>query len=254
MLGNKKSKIRFFIFLTGLFLFLNSCGLDTFVVVEPPYSIGVGPNVDTEDYSYKFFQFDTNCDLSGYPDDFVFLGTNVYYKIYTNSNDLIAQTSALNALSEDFETSANVASKLIYDNEYLYQPLQVMNYPKQAALVPATDIVNQNVYIRLTDYQDIPNLESRITLSGKPLYNSSTRTIPVRNVGNYTFNFGRTGDFDKVPEIGDVDVCGSSVPSDGIWYVALYAVAFGRKVTFEEDYSNIVYLGAIAINANSPDN
>ena len=83
MLGNKKSKIRFFIFLTGLFLFLNSCGLDTFVVVEPPYSIGVGPNVDTEDYSYKFFQFDTNCDLSGYPDDFVFLGTNVYYKIYT---------------------------------------------------------------------------------------------------------------------------------------------------------------------------
>ena len=81
MLGNKKSKIRFFIFLTGLFLFLNSCGLDTFVVVEPPYSIGVGPNVDTKDYSYKFFQFDTNCDLSGYPDDFVFLGTNVYYKI-----------------------------------------------------------------------------------------------------------------------------------------------------------------------------
>ena len=64
MLGNKKSKIRFFIFLTGLFLFLNSCGLDTFVVVEPPYSIGVGPNVDTEDYSYKNFQFSTNCKLS----------------------------------------------------------------------------------------------------------------------------------------------------------------------------------------------
>ena len=46
-----------------------------------------------------------------------------------------------------------------------------MNYPIHAALVPATDIVNQDVYIRLTDYQDIPNFESIITLSGKPLYN-----------------------------------------------------------------------------------
>lgn len=252
MLGNKKSKIRFFIFLTGLFLFLNSCGLDTFVVVEPPYSIGVGPNVDTKDYSYKFFQFDTNCDLSGYPDDFVFLGTNVYYKIYSNSNDVIAQTSTLNALAEDFETSANAASKLIHT--YSYQPLQIKNYPIEAALIPFNTIPRELVYIRLTDYQDIPNFESRITLSGKPLYNSLVRTIPVRNVGNFTFNFGRTGEFDKVPEIGDADVYGSSVPSDGVWYVALYAVALGRNVTFEQQYSNIVYLGAIAIDANSPDN
>ena len=252
MLGNKKSKIRFFIFLTGLFLFLNSCGLDTFVVVEPPYSIGVGPNVDTEDYSYKNFQFSTNCKLSNYPSNFVFLGTNVYYKIYTNENSLDSQVNELNDRSNDFETSATASSLLI--NTYSYQPLQVMNYPIQAALVPATDIVNQDVYIRLTDYQDIPNFESRITLSGKPLYNSLTRTIPVRNVGNYTFNFGRTGDFDKVPEIGDADVYGSSVPSDGVWYVALYAVALGRNVTFEQQYSNIVYLGAIAIDANSPDN
>ena len=151
MLGNKKSKIRFFIFLTGLFLFLNSCGLDTFIVVEPPYSIGVGPNVDTEDYSYKNFQFSTNYKLSNYPSNFAFLATNVYYKIYTNKNSLDSQVDELNDRSNDFETSATASSLLI--NTYSYQPLQVMNYPIQAALVPATDIVNQDVYIRLTDYQ-----------------------------------------------------------------------------------------------------
>lgn len=251
MLGNKKSKIRFFVFLTGLFLFLNSCGLDTFVVVDAPTQVGNMPNVDTTDFSLKYFQFTTNNDLSHYPTDFHFLGTNVYYKIYTNSSDLRNHTSVLNSLAEDEETSANAPTRLI--EGYSYQQLK-SNLETSSVLVPVSDIQHQDVVIRLTSYQNDPNFAAKITVDDYPLALSTSKTVPLRYMDGLSFNFGRTGEIDKVPQIGDADVYGSSPPSDGIWYVALYAVGLGNSVTFEQQYSNIVYLGAIAIDANSPDN
>ena len=248
MLAKKRSFIRLIVFLTGLFLFLNSCGLDTYVVVDAPLDPGFKPNTDSL-YTNMYFEFETNSNSSHYPSDFVFLGTNVYYKIYSNISELQKHTSDLNNWSNNFETSVKARVELI--DTYTYQPLQIKNYPIESALVPANDVTHQLVYIRLTDYYNIP---SEVTLDGSPLYGSLNTTIPVRNVGDYTFNFGRTGTFDKKPQIGDADVWGTSAPSDGIWYVAMYAVAFGRTVTFEQQYSNIVYLGAVSINSNVENN
>ena len=106
----------------------------------------------------------------------------------------------------------------------------------------------------------MPEYSARVLVDGQYINGSAANSIPVRYEDDLSFNFGRDASNDKIPVPynsstgeGDLDVTGP-VPSDGIWYVAMFAVGVGRDVTYTMQYSNILFLGSVAISSNTPDN
>lgn len=231
-----------FILCVCLFLFNTSCGLDTFYIIDAPDTTKHIPSNGDTDYSSRYFQFYTkaNNDIEG----FVFLGTEVYYKIYDSSSRLLNERETLIAISQDLEKNAGAAEKLI--NDYKYVPLKVTGH-NESPLIPASDS-DQIVYIRLSDYQNIDSFASKIKIDNVEIGK------PIRNIENkpYTFNFGRKGEYDVKPVSGDVD-CSISTSSKK-YYVCLFAVGVGRDATFANYYSNILYLGDVTIDSESFDN
>lgn len=259
-------------FLTNLVFFiiplfvLTSCGLDTYVIIDSPTTVINPPIYTTEDFTNECFEFWTNdSGASSYPSDFKYLGTQVYYKIYGSSSTLNSEVSFLQNLSNDSENSTKAPDKLLNPTSsggYGYQPLQATNVENNSVLIPYVEgKLSQKVYIRLTDYQNQDDFSARILVDGKYLNGFSKKSVPVRYENDLSFNFGRDGENDKKPipyssstGSGDLDVNASSIPSNGVWYVAMFAVGIGRDVNYSMQYSNILYLGSVAIDSNSVDN
>lgn len=255
-MGKLKCFLSNFVFFVIPLFFLTSCGLDTYIVVNSPTIVINPPSYTTEDYNNECFEFWTNDSSIYYPSDFKYLGTQVYYKIYGSSSTLDSEVSYLQNLAND-SNSASAPYMLLYPTSsggYGYKALQSTNVSDSSVLIPYVDgKLMQNVYIRLTDYQNLEEFSARILVDGKFLGGSSVKTVPVRFENDLSFNFGRTGENDEKPVEGDLDVKGP-VPSDGVWYVAMFAVGVGRDVTYTMQYSNILYLGSVAIDSNSVDN
>lgn len=256
-MGKLKCLLSNFVFFVIPLIFLTSCGLDTYIVVDSPTIVINPPSYTTEDFNNECFNFLTKDSSIYYPSDFKYLGTQVYYKIYGSSSTLDSEVSYLQNLANDSENSARAPDMLLNPTSsggYGYQALQSTNDSDSSVLIPYVDgKLTQNVYIRLTDYQNLEEFSARILVDGKFLGGSSVKTVPVRFENDLSFNFGRTGENDEKPVEGDLDVKGP-VPSDGVWYVAMFAVGVGRDVTYTPQYSNILYLGSVAIDSNSVDN
>lgn len=251
----------FSLFLTGCFFLTTSCGLDMVYYISSPETVYHRPEYSSN-FEERYFEFSTN-EINDFS-DFVFLGTYVYYKIYSryddpsSSSDLMSERDTLYSLSvSDNTTSA--ATKMI--DTYKYQPLQCYDDTVKGpvpCLIPADGTGDRKrVTIRLTDYQDISEYKARVTYKAKG-EEIEIGSYPIRNNAFTTFNFGRTGDKDKKPEKGaseeDVSYTDFEPRADNTFYVALYAVAVGRDMYYTQYYSNILYLGCVPINANEKDN
>lgn len=243
----------FVFFVVGcLFLFNLSCGLDVYEVIPAPTSVIHPLDYENEDPAEKYFNFWTNekFQLS----NFTFLGTDVYYKIYNNYSTMLSDRATLQSLA-DSTTSTNSASTM--RQSLSYQPL-LYKGETSAVLIPA-ESANRQVYIRLSNYQDEPAYSARIFIGDKDNEAEAKAVgVPVRNTGGgtvCTFDFGRTGDNDLEPVNGDIDVKASSTASEeGKWYVQLFAVGVARDNSFSTEYSNVLYIGAVTIDANQEDN
>ncbi len=252
---NKKAyqTIKNRLFLIGvvcLSFFVFGCGLDVYTVIPSPFSTNNVP-VYTTEYDYRYFSFFTN--EKGFDNDgsVKFQGTEIYYKIYSNYSNMVSQTEKLQSLASSDDTSSSASSTLI--TTYGYKALKAQNYT-DSPLIPYKG-ENQSVYIRLTDYLDIEDYSARILVNGSSLLESASRTIPIRNVSDgTTFNFGRSGTLDVVPKSGDDDVNYTSMSDGNKWYIAMFAVAVGMDYLYTPYYSNILYLGAVTIDADSQNN
>lgn len=240
-----KESILFFSFLYAFFCFL-SCGLDTFYVIEHPYSPTHIPlfttTTSTNDYENKYFEFVTN---EANSENSIMKGTNVYYKIYESYSTMSSHVNAIQTLLDSTTSSASASERLI--DSYGYNPL---SYEGQTdnMLIPKTG-QNRKIYIRLTDYFTIYNSTIKI---GEQEKGSPLRQLSDNN--KYTFNFGRDGDFDKEPSSSDNDTNCSSSTSNKIWYVAMYAIGEGLDEYFQKNYSEPVYLGNIVIDSSTENN
>ncbi|MCR4743430.1 MAG: hypothetical protein K5866_11250 [Treponema sp.] len=245
-----------FILLLGLFLLTNlSCGLEVYILMPEPIStITQKPDYsNTDDTGEKYFEFVTNESADEYESlgDFKFRGTEIYYRIYGSTSTLDTQVNTLVSYATDSTKSASSYDKLI---SYGYKALASSNYDDEPLIKASSDSTDQRVYIRLTDYYNQSEYSARITVDGDYLGGSSSVTVPLRNGSDgYTFNFGRSGTYDKAPLSGDSDVSYSS-SANGNWYVAMFAVGLGRDTTFTSYHSNIEYLGSVYINANEENN
>lgn len=245
---NRSKFIKFFCFSICLFF---SCGLDVITYLYPPTVYLHRPEIfngiqDIESQN-RYFQFETNeSENSSIPE---FLGTSIYYKIYNNYFTMVSERTYLENLSNDDDSGEKPQEELIKKYCLLNNKEPLISNSKK----------NKDILIRLTDYQ-VTNYQEAVKqgqernaariMIGKEFY-----SLPVRVDGKSTFNFGRDGENDLIPQDGDIDVKYDSTPTEeGIWYVCMFAVGVGTEVTLNPVYSNILYLGTVAIDANSYDN
>ena len=231
--------------LTGyLILFNTACGLDTFYVIDAPYHVYHAPEYDELEYTptENYFEFETE---DHEYDGVKFIGTEVYYKIYKSSSELDRAVNVLCDTANNEETSYNSSTKLI--DTYKYLPLLAEGYTGENILLPKSGS-NQKVYIRLSDIDGI--YLAKITVDGQNIHGATDLVKPVRNITNhYSFNFKELPS-DQLPQEDstsnpDYNYSGSS---DGEYlYVAMFAVAVAQDNTYARIYSNILYLGSVAI-------
>ena len=245
------------------FFFLSSCGLDVYYVMPSPVDYQVYQHqaqYSNTDFAENYFLFNT------YESDFdnegglQFQGTEVYYKIYSNSSTMLSQVEALQSLASNDSSSTTAINRMT--TTYSFQPLKALSYSENT-LIPYTG-TNRSIKIRLTDYLDMDDFSSKIIIYKEIVPENDNENLeekiekilqPVRNVSERsTFNFGRTGVSDKVPKSEDEDVNYTSMSDGNKWYVAMFSVAVGMDILLTPYYSNILYLGSVTIDADSKDN
>lgn len=228
-------------FLTGCFVFFNSCGLDTFYVIESPTDIIHEPSYNSS-YDECYFSFRTK--ESSQSGGFSFDGTNVYYRIYDSLSKMQSSVSSLQNLAlNSSDTAASSLIKTAASGGYGYRPLRSSD--ESSSILIENSGSDKQVSIRLTNYQD-GDYKAYIRIgtadAGKPLRESG-----------YSFDFGRNGSNDRMPVSGDADYSSSS-SADNDKYVAMFAFAVGHDSAYSNYYSNILYLGSVKIDSSLPDN
>ena len=226
-------------------LFTLSCGLETFYSILPPklspnYSI---PTVDRNDVLSQTFQFETQEELKE-GQAFTFMGTEIYYKIYSNQDHMRSEVDALNSSIAESEKNFNsyAADKLIQKDGYGYGYSQLCILDSGRAvpvLIPRKSTFT--VSFRLTN-SDLDKYKKFIT------YGSFTSEQPVRITGQ-PFDFTKSYKPNVIDPNIDKDVYKESQEYKGNdWYVPFFAVSKGRDTTYTNYYSNVLYLGAVKID------
>ena len=194
-----------------------SCGVSGGSSAASPSS-SHSPSCD--DTTQNYFSFTTDA-ASNYAEN-AFLGTAVYYKIYTSTSDIINHYNTIAAET----TGAGGKSKLDSSG---YQLLNGAEHIIEKS--PAS----QTVEIRLFD-------ETAYT-KGIKINGTDSGIVPLRflsslSLGTRTFQFSST----VHPESNDGDFDGT-VTSTGPWYVAAYAVSVVTSNGSDREYSKPKYLG-----------
>lgn len=231
---------RVFSLLTASLCFF-SCGLDTEDFVETPESVHT-VNYTNADPTQQYFSFVTTEHYSD--SEFVFEGTEVYYKIYSNASSMVRVEQNIDTLSETQQATSLIDS-------YGYKTLKLSSGDTPTPLITATGH-NRHVYIRLTDLISSSNSDyiASICVTSSAISKCDTSAIlgyPRRFVNyRYGFNFTQNSDNPR-PSSSDNDFSGSS--SASTYYVDVYAVAVGRNSSSStRSYSKVLRLGSLSIN------
>lgn len=247
-------------------LLLEACGLDTFYYLDPPITDGHTSYYDTESIR-RYFSFVTNEESSlGDNDQYfsssselVFLGTEVYYKIYNNHSTMLSVENAIDSLNSSSSNYAAAAESLIESRGY--KPLKFSSGSFVPLVEAGSSPNNRHVYIRLSDLSKsntVVDFQQGICISNQPmtkydpskaLMHNGQPVMPRRYINsNYGFNFGQD-DNNPLPRNGDADVNYSGSASEsGSWYVDMYAVSVGRDTSYSTSYSKVLFLGAVKIS------
>ena len=242
-------KSFFLCLLAVCLVFFNvSCGLDVIsVVLDDPVSVTSSPNKDStlEGCIFEFStrKLDNSNDMGkGY----------VYYNIYNKSSIENSEVNSLTTIANDSVRKFESAHSLI--NTYGYKELHFSNDTGASSDVFTLDNQNQNeIRIRLSNYGD----EAGSKFSAYIKIGDAIKGVPVRLNGS-SFDFGRAGSNDKVPETTDDDARkfeeSQSDEEKGLYYVALFYVFMMYDDFYTPVYSPIHYLGTVTINATDVNN
>lgn len=258
------SKIFFssFLLVASPWIFF-ACGLDSYYVMDRSPSAVRVPVYTEDDQAGRYFDFYAAYNSNVGNEEFRFLGTRVYYKIYTSASSMNSNHNSIEAVNDSTNYSAAAERMLNYG----YQELNT-NEGSVTPLVPSGQD-GARVRIRLTNYYEGITSEdswwssaARIEIIPSQSEGATVKYVPRRSIGqSYSFDFGRYGKSEysnsginyDAPASGDEDFSGGS-PSGGKYYVDMYAVAVGRDTTFTTYYSNVEYLGSVTIDATSENN
>jgi len=246
----------------GSGVFFASCGLDTVLTVEPPIITHNKINYESIEYATYYCGFKTRESENQTLEGGDFIGTEVFYRIYSNVSDLNSHVSAIESLNTNSNGEA-AAQKLI---SLGYQTLGI--YPKNddSTFVGYNSGNDTDVYFRLKSYknrssdlpEDLYTMIACIKVGNNYSVSGSEYKVPCRT-GVGSSNSWRSFDFfddeqtrleqNVKPEQGDIDFQYSSSPtSDKEYYVQLYAVSVAlNQQTVSNAYSLVLDLGSIPI-------
>ena len=247
-------KLIILLFLLIGVVFSSGCGLEEYYILRAPITATHIPTISSQ-YDERFFEFKTNDYdnkeyLASAKQNFIYLGTAVYYRIYNNTSTMSSKIATITALNTTSNYS-KAAEKMI---DLGYQQLGTSGRTITPLIAAAS--TNRTINIRLTNYGSESAYQARVTVDDTELVDSDgTSVVPRRKGNTYSFDFGRDGTNNTVPEDGDSDVQhSSSFTTDNTWYVDMFAVAVGRDTTYSSSYSLVLHLGSVAIAASTEDN
>lgn len=212
-----------------LFFLLFSCGLEVYYLLEPPTDSSNISNPDNpSDQVFSFTTADiknTNPSIVG---NVKYLGTQVYYKIYSSKNRMQSQQTSINNSNSEYTESG--INKL---ESYGFKKLASSNYSDP--LIPKSSSgKNQRVEIRLFD-----NYPYKATVS----IDQTNMGIPLRYDGS-TFSITPGSEIQGE----DVDSTSSGNSNDEMsYYVLLYAVSVGSVNLSQRIRSSLCPLGYIKL-------
>lgn len=212
-----------------------SCGLPVYYTLEPPTPDTL-PNTDP---ASRYFSFKTADEKNADMD--IYLGVNVYYKIYNDSATLNTDINSIH--TSNVEYSDNGMRRLLnlgYNELFLKKNIDNTN----DSLIPLNG-TDRSVKIRLfkEGFNDL--YLPGVSINDVPIPGS----IPVRAVVYKEFDFFRNDTFS--PGQNDSDVKYTSTAGIDVWYVNAYAVSIGRDTNFRTNYSSVLHLGFITIENNN---
>lgn len=224
-------------------LSFSSCGMETFYYLDPPVSRdfideAASPSLDP---AKQFVSFVT-APNTGSQD--VFQGTAVYYRIFNSPDQLLSNKASIESINAEY--SSQGMERLV---SWGYQPLSASGLAT-ANLVSAGGA--KRVSIRL--YNEDPDPSGRYAYPAEVLVDGRSVGVPLRSVEGKTFSFDADAEpdsADSVPAEGQADVSFAAGFGTSIWYVALYAVSAGTSPSLTPVYSQVVYLGSLAIEPAS---
>ncbi|MBQ2315281.1 MAG: hypothetical protein II187_10335 [Treponema sp.] len=218
----------------------SGCGLDSSSKASPASSTGHSVDATTSDPTQLYFSFRTSSDP--------ITGTDVYYKIYSDSATLRAHRAVVENIGDSVESSFTKIT-----NDYGYRKLAL----KEGASNPMIHGSNCYVYIRLCDYNTENSADYRNAVqagaSAMTRYDASVFLgSPRRYTGSNGFDFGIAADSgaycrSPIPSSGDADFEGTPT-STGPWYVALYAVSVTTDTATATTTHSLHYCGSMTIN------
>lgn len=252
-------RVLLVLFGMGLFFF-SSCGLETYYYLDPP-NVEHEPIYSSSDQLQFYFSFRTKEDGDNNTDQgtFKFLGTYVYYKIYNSYSEMKTREDAVSTLNSSTNYTA-AADRII--STYKYQVLGFSAGSYDPTIESSGS--SRYVYIRLNDYGDEEAYKASICVGSELLssYDSNyavkladgTVVVPKRTDGanvKHGFNFNSedsSSDENPVPVSDDPDVyLSTSASSEGTWYVDMYAISVGQDESLSKSYSQVAFLGSVAI-------
>ncbi|MCQ2240553.1 hypothetical protein [Treponema sp.] len=227
------------------FFLFTACGLETLYYLEPPTSSR--EILDNEDRERDYFSFYTG-DNSGVGSEFDFQGTQVYYKIFSDSSS--AKSSYLSISSYNSSSDVSAAANYII-NTKKYVQLNTLE-TSESPFIKGNRTAVEIRLNRIASYADkYPNYIS----VGETRYSPKRyHTVGSKKVG---FEFSKEKDKDEnpVPKSGDEDVDSSfSSSGSGEYYVDAWAFSQGRDNSYTFSYSRALHLGCIKISAREYDN
>lgn len=225
-----------------LLVFFSACGLDTFYYLDPPISMTFIDDATSlsNDPSKQFVSFATASSNADNAD--IFQGSSVYYKIYNSPDQLFNNKKSIENINKEY---TNQGMELLIS--WGYQPLTT-DKVDTVNLVAAGG--SQNVSIRLNNQTPVPNSPGNYEYPAEIRVNGQNIGVPVRSVEDKFFSFNSTVDGDSpysLPMEGQEDVSFTTGAGTSTWYVALYAVSTGMSPSLTPVYSQVVYLGSLAI-------
>lgn len=199
--------------------FFVSCGLEDVITVNAPTSLINSPLYSGDDYLKWYASFRVN--ETDQPDSFS--GTEIYYKIYNNSSDLISQRNSI--LSVNTSSNSTAAATRMVDT-YQYQVLGAHSFKtgktvSQSVFVPADILKNSlNVAFRVKTYtgnenygangEDVSDFEqfrACIKFSGRlrAFVNDSTVFVGYDSSEGWKYFSGASGGSGTAVAYNDID-------------------------------------------------
>lgn len=236
-------------------IFVSSCGLEEVIILTEPTVTDNNPLYSSDEPTNWWFGFKTA--ENDQPDEFI--GTEVYYKIYSNYSDLTSQKNSITAVNSTTNQTA-AATRMIETYKYKSLGLSVAT-ARKSTLIPKSS-GNRSIVFRLKSYlnnkdlteNDKYTLEACFGIKNSSLYTYESY-IPYRNGNSKSFDFfdydddDKNGTRDVEPAEGDDDYYyNANFSEDNCYYVQLFAVGVGWITsTCTSTYSLVLDLGSVPI-------